>query len=122
MSRRRRVLILIRSLGLGGSERQAALIAAGLDGSRFDVRVGCMFAEGLRASELKDQGIPIIPFPITSFARPHTIRQGLALARCIRRERIDLVHTFDAPTAMFAAPFARLARAPRLLTSARASR
>jgi glycosyltransferase involved in cell wall biosynthesis len=119
---RRRIMIMVRSLGLGGSERQAALVAASLDRSRFEVSLGCVDPTGIRAKQLQEANIEVVAFPITSLVNVGMVREGLALMRHIRQRKIELVHVFDAPMASFGAPFARLAGVSRLLTSVRTHR
>src|SRR5260370_27711757 len=67
------VLLLARALGIGGSERQLAEIAKRLDCARFEPRVGCFRLEGLRALELADAGVPLVHFPVMSFASARAI-------------------------------------------------
>jgi hypothetical protein len=62
------VLLMVRELNLGGSERQMAEIAKALDRSRFDPRVGCFRPAGLRADDLRAAGVPIVHFPVPSLA------------------------------------------------------
>src|SRR5258708_39762217 len=61
------VLLLARALGIGGSERQLTEIAKTLDCARFEPRAGCFRLEGLRALELADAWVAVVPFPIMSF-------------------------------------------------------
>jgi L-malate glycosyltransferase len=116
------VLLLTRSLGLGGSERQLTEIAKALDRGAFAPHVGCFQAQGFRAEELRAAGIPVVQFPVTSFVRPSAIRGLLAMIRYLREHRIQLVHTFDVPLNLFGVPAARLFRVPRVLSSQRAHR
>ena len=113
---------MVRGLTLGGSERQAAVVAAGLDRSRFECHVGCVHPEGIRANELRASGIPIHAFPLRSLRKPGTLLEGLRFTRFIRKNRIDLVHTFDPPMNVFGVPFARLAGTCRVLSSMRSHR
>jgi L-malate glycosyltransferase len=116
------VLLLTRSLGLGGTERQLAEIAKALDRTAFRPHVGCFHAEGFRAEELQAAGVPVVRFPVTSFVRPSVISGLLAMGRYIGEYGIQLVHTFDVPLNLFGVPAARLFRAPRVLSSQRAHR
>jgi glycosyltransferase involved in cell wall biosynthesis len=118
----RRILLINRSLGEGGTERQVAVVAQALDPQRFEVHVANMGHEGFRADEIRARGLPLVQFPVTSFLSASTVRQGLRLGRYIRDNQIDLVHSFDVPSNIFAAPYARLARRPVVLTSQRADR
>jgi L-malate glycosyltransferase len=116
------VLLLTRSLDLGGTERQLAEIAKALDRSAFAPHVGCFHAEGFRAEELRTAGVPVVRFPVTSFVHPSVVSGLLEMGRYIREHEIRLVHTFDVPLNLFGVPSARLFRVPRVLSSQRAHR
>jgi L-malate glycosyltransferase len=116
------ILLLTRSLGLGGTERQLAEIAKALDRTAFAPHVGCFHAEGFRAEELRAAGVPVVRFPVTSFVRLSAIGGLLAMGRYIREHEIQLVHTYDVPLNLFGVPTARLFRVPRVLSSQRAHR
>ncbi len=116
------VLLMSYSLGIGGSERQTASVANALDRDRFEPHVGCFHAGGMRADELKAAGVPVLRLPITSFASYSAIQGAWQLRRYIRKHRIQLVHSFDVPLNIFAAPVAWLMRGPVVLTSQRAHR
>ncbi len=116
------VLLMTRSLGLGGSERQVAEMAKALGSAGFEPHVGCFHADGFRASELRAAAVPVVQFPVSSFVRPAALTGALSLGRYIRRHGIQMVHTFDVPLNLFGVPVARLFRAPRVLSSQRAHR
>ena len=116
------VLLMTHSLGIGGSERQMAEVAKALDRSRFEAHAGCFHADGMRANELRAAGVPILELPVTSFASLSAAKGARLLLRYIREHRIELVHSFDVPLNLFAAPVAWLARKPVVLTSQRAHR
>jgi len=112
---------MVRELGPGGTERQAAEIARSIDRSRFAPHVIC-FHEGIRADELRSAGVPILRLPVTSFLSPGALAAALRLARYLRSRRIRLVHTFDCPMNIFGVPLARMAGIPVILSSQRAHR
>jgi glycosyltransferase involved in cell wall biosynthesis len=116
------VLLMARSFGLGGSERQLAEIAKALDRSRFEPHAGCFQAEGFRAEELHAAGVPVAQFPVTSFLGPSAFAGMLALGRYFEDHHIQLVHTFDVPLNLFGVFAARLFRVPRVVSSQRAHR
>jgi glycosyltransferase involved in cell wall biosynthesis len=122
MTGARPVLLLVRLLGQGGSERQAAMTALALRRIGYDTHVGCVDPSGIRGDELRAAGIPVVCFPIRTLVAPATVREGLRLAGYIRRHRIELAHSFDVPMNIFGVPFARLARPRVLLSSQRAHR
>jgi L-malate glycosyltransferase len=115
-------LLLTRSLGLGGTERQLSEMAKALDHTAFRPHVGCFHAEGFRAEELRAAGVPVVRFPVTSFVGPSVISGLVAMWRYIREHKIRLVHSFDVPLNLFGVPAARLFRVPCVLSSQRAHR
>lgn len=119
---RRRVLLMVRELGLGGSERQAAEIARALDRDRFEAHAGCFRPNGFRANDLLQAGIPVVEFPVRSFVGPSALAGALAFGRYVRQHGIELVHSFDQPSNLFAVPAARAFGVPRVLSSQRAHR
>jgi glycosyltransferase involved in cell wall biosynthesis len=114
-------MLMARELGPGGTERQLTELARSLDPSRFEVHVGC-FREGIRADELRRQGIPILRLPVTSFKKPSALAGARQLISYLRKHKIRLVHTFDYPLNCFGVPLARAARVPVVLSSQRADR
>jgi glycosyltransferase involved in cell wall biosynthesis len=116
------VLLLARELHGGGSERQLAEIALGLDRSRFEPYVGTFHATGLRADQLRAAGVPVIHFPVRSFRSPAAVAGAWNLTRFIRSRGVKLVHAFDAPLAVFATPVTRYFTRAAMLTSQRGHR
>lgn len=119
---RKPVLLMVRLLGQGGSERQLTVTALELQKAGYDIHVACVTPTGIRGDELRAAGIPVASFPIWTLASLFTVREGLRLASYIRRHRIELVHSFDVPMNIFGIPFAWLARPRVLLSSQRAHR
>ncbi len=120
--RPRPVLLMVRELGVGGSERQAAEIARALDRDGFEPHVGCFRPDGFRAAELRDAGVPVAHFPVRSFVSGSAFQGAAAFGRYVRRHRIQLVHSFDQPMNLFGVPAARVFGVPRVLSSQRAHR
>jgi glycosyltransferase involved in cell wall biosynthesis len=114
-------MLMVRALGMGGTERQAAEVAKFLDRGKFAPHVAC-FHEGFRAVELRQAGVPILCLPVRSFLSLGAAAAAWRLGRYLRRERIRLVHTFDYPLNCFGAPVARAFRIPVVLSSQRADR
>src|SRR5271155_5903316 len=113
------VLLMVRELNLGGSERQMAETAKALDRSRFDPRAGSFRPAGLRGEELRAAGVPIVEFPVPSLA---SVRGALRIAAYVREQRIGLVHTFDMPTNLYGVPAARMAGSAGVVSSQRGDR
>jgi glycosyltransferase involved in cell wall biosynthesis len=112
---------MVRELDLGGSERQLTEVAKSLDRTRFEPHVGCFRLDGLRASELAEAGVPVAHFPVRSFRHPSVLSVARQLVKYIKQHRIQLVHTFDVPTTIFAVPAGRFTNAV-MVASQRAHR
>ncbi|HXK05718.1 MAG TPA: glycosyltransferase family 4 protein [Verrucomicrobiae bacterium] len=116
------VLLAVRELGLGGSERQAAETALALDRAHFAPHVACFRSGGFRARELAEAGVPILDLGLRSLIAPSMLASAARLGRYLTRHRIQLVHAFDVPSNLFAVPVARWNRVPAVLSSQRAHR
>jgi glycosyltransferase involved in cell wall biosynthesis len=110
----RNVMLMTRTLGDGGTERQLTEIAVKLDRARFHPHVGCVESEGFRADELRRAGVPIVQLPMTSLTNIQALRSAFRLRRYIREHRIDLIHAFDTGMNIFAIPTARVFGTPAL--------
>jgi L-malate glycosyltransferase len=116
------VLLMVRELGVGGTERQVVETALSLRAGPFLPHVGCFRPNGLRREDLIRAGIPILHLPVQSFRSVGAIKAARQLVDYIRRHRIQIVHTFDAPLNIFAAPVIRLAGGSAIVTSQRGHR
>ena len=113
------ILLMIRELGLGGTERQLSAVARSLDPSKFAVHIGCFQDQGLRRQELDQAGIPIVRFPVRSFRSFSVLTGALQMRRYIRQHGIRLVHAFDYPAIVFGIPVARSCRGVVAVSSQR---
>ena len=95
------VLLMIRELSLGGSERQLCEMAKALDPNRFAVHVGAFRPEGIRAIELQRAGVPVVGIPLRSFRSPW--RGVRVLRQYVREHRIQVVNGFDPPSCLLIA-------------------
>ena len=115
-----RVLKFLAILAIGGSERQAVLLGQELDRKKFDVHLGCCARtnDNIEAG-LAAQGVPITQYSIRNLYGVETLRQRVRLAQYLRRERIDVVHSYNFYSNAFAIPAARLAGVPVVIASIR---
>lgn len=102
----------------GGTEGQCARCAIGLAARGWNQRVLVFRRTGHFLSPVEAACGPVKEIPIRHLLRPSTLAEILRLARWLRAEKIDLLHTWDADAAIFGALAARLARIP-LVTSRR---
>jgi glycosyltransferase involved in cell wall biosynthesis len=112
-----RVCLVIGQLGLGGAEKQLALLAAGLRQRGVETTVVVLRQGGPREAILRDAGVPLINLGLPSPERRWQRFTVFALAverlrRTLRRLRPDVVHAFLLHSCVLTAPAARLARVP----------
>lgn len=113
------ILLMVRELDTGGTERQMAEMAKALDRRRFDPRVGCFRPIGLRAEDLRAAGVPIVHFPVPSMM---SVKGAVQIIRYIREQGIRLVHTFDTPANLYGVPAARMSGQAVVVSSQRVHR
>ena len=116
------VLLMVRELGPGGTERQMTEIAKHLDRSQFSPYVGCFHSGGMRGDELEAAGIPVVHFPVKSLVSPGALSGAREMGQFLRRNRIRIVHAFDVPMNIFGVPVARFFGTPVVISSQRAYR
>jgi L-malate glycosyltransferase len=115
-----RLLTMITSFQIGGTERQVTNVSLGLDASRFDLHLACMrnFGELMREVE-REPRIHRPVFDIGKLYSFRTIREAGRLARYIRVNSIQIVHAYGLYPNIFAVPVARLAGARVVIASIR---
>lgn len=106
--RRPRVLHLITSFEIGGTERQAVELLKRLDGERYDVRLAALRNEGPFYSEIEARFPDVPEFPLTSFYDANAVKQFARLRRLMLRENIDILHAHDFYSSLIGAAAARL--------------
>jgi len=114
-----RLLKTVTNFASGGTEGQVHNIARFIDRDRFDLRFSCLNKKGVFLSEVEQWGIPVAEYPIRSFFNPSTGWQQLRLARYMRSEKIQISHSYNFYSNLFAIPAARLAGVPLVLASIR---
>src|SRR5438874_2439895 len=124
-----KIVYLIGTLEVGGSEGQLVALASGLDRTRFAVAVGCLSSDGPLSKALRDQGIPVEVIGFRGMRRSftwETVRQLPELFRVlkrlvsfVRRESPDIVHGYLFWAYVLGAFAARVARVPRVISSRR---
>jgi glycosyltransferase involved in cell wall biosynthesis len=105
--------------GHGGTEHQFAEIVSRLDQSKYNVQVACFSRTGEFLDRVTSAGLPVTEFARGRWFSPQTAACTIRWMRFLRRQRVELLHTFDFHTTVFAALPAKLAGLPRLVTSRR---
>jgi glycosyltransferase involved in cell wall biosynthesis len=114
-----RLLKFVTLFGIGGTERQVVNLGLGLDPARIELRFACFRRVGHLLPELEARHIPLESYDIHRLYGLQALRQQLRFRRHLRREQIDIVHTYGFYPNVFGVPAARLARAPVVIASIR---
>ncbi len=123
-----KVLFIIGSLDVGGTERQLAAMLERIDRARFLPVVCCLTTEGPMAWRLRESGIRVESIGFRRFSKRtrsalvHALdlmMKTRALLAFIRRERPHIVHGLLFWAYVPAAFFARMARVPVVISSRR---
>lgn len=98
MARKIRVMHIITRLIVGGAQENTVLTAALLDKRRFDTEVisGPQTGpEGSLIDQVHQRGVPltILPDLVREISPLHDLKALFKLARLIRRNRCDIIHT-----------------------------
>jgi glycosyltransferase involved in cell wall biosynthesis len=118
-SKKIKLLKMLTNFRIGGTERQVANLARGIDSSQFDLHLACLCHTGELLEELETLRVPRPEFRIGSLYSPRTLWQGIRLAHYVRRNLIQIVHSYGFYPNVFAVPFARLAGASIVVASIR---
>lgn len=114
-----RVASCIDNMQLGGTELNAIRTIEHMDRERFSITAVCLQDHGPLLARYAAAGVPVHIFSMKSLFSAEAVRQGMRLASLFRRERIQVVHSHDAYTSVFATFWARVARVPVVITSRR---
>jgi len=106
-----RLLQFVTLFASGGTERQVMNLAYGLDRARFDVHLACFKRWGDFLERIVASGRPLAEYAVDRIYSPHGLWQAARFARDLRRERIDVVHTYGFKVNVFGIPAARLSGA-----------
>lgn len=114
-----KVVFCFDTFEIGGTEMNAVRTLERLDRSAIDVRAICLAERGPLLERVRAAGVPITEYRIGSLFSLRAVRAGMRLASWLRRERIDVLHSHDIYTNIFAIPWARAAGVPLIIASRR---
>ncbi len=117
---RRKVFYFLDSLEVGGTETQAVELALRLPASEYDVTMGCLRMKGPLLEKLEGTAVAVREFhPAGGIDSPAGLYQLVRLARYLRRERFDVVHTHDLWSNLMGVLAGRMAGVPAIVSSRR---
>ena len=87
-----KILLLCRSLGVGGTERQIVILAQGLSRQGYEVAVAVFYADGSLEKELHESGIPV--FDLRKSGRWDVLFFFLRVVRVVWKLKPDVVYGF----------------------------
>ena len=114
------VLQIISGFIEGGSERQMIQMAQLLrDSGDYEVHAAAVSTGGVLQPDIERLQIPIVYFPLTSFYDANMARQTRRLVSYIKEHHIQIVHSHEFYSNIFAMPGSALARVPVRIASKR---
>lgn len=117
--RRLKVVFLIRSLTIGGAERQLVTLAKSLDQSQFEIVVICLYGGGQFEQELIDAGVPVVSLQKAS--RWEIVGFLIRLVKTLRGLRPEILHSYLTTQNVLAASIKAVLPGTRIVWGVRAS-
>jgi L-malate glycosyltransferase len=122
-----KVLFVVGTLDIGGTERQLVKLAGGLDRTRFEPTVCCLSAPGPLAESLRSAGVRVESFNFRGIRRVRPVARALPVAvgtlvrlyRWMRAEAPHVVHGMLFHAYVIGTLTARAARVPVVVASRR---
>lgn len=115
-----RLLKFLTLFGIGGTEKQVVNLATRIDRSVFDLSFGCLSRWGELIGEIEQgQGLAVAEYPLHSFYELNAFRQQWRFARALRRDRIQIMQSYNFYGNVFSIPAAKLAGVPCIIASIR---
>lgn len=114
-----KLLEFLTNFKIGGTERQVVNLACGLDRGRFDLHVACLGRSGDFLEQVEGDRIPLSEYRINSLCNHTTIREQWKFAGYLKRNRIQIVHSYGFYSNVFSVPSARLGGVPVVIASIR---
>jgi glycosyltransferase involved in cell wall biosynthesis len=114
-----RLMKFVAIFAIGGTERQVVNIGKGLDRSRFDLRFATLNKVGELLAECEAHSWLVDEYKTRRLYGLAAMKQQIAFARSLRRERTQILHTYGFYPNVFAVPAARLAGVPVIIGSIR---
>ena len=114
------IFFLIRSLNIGGTERQLVELVKGLDKNTYEITVGLFYDEGILREELiAIKGVKYLP--LFKSGRWDYFRFGAWLVIALRRLKPHILYSFLPDANLLGLILGKIARVKRIVWGVRAS-
>jgi len=113
------VLFVIDKLIVGGAQVHLLDVVSSLDTARFRPQVCCLGESGAVGREMQARGVPVKALGLEKIYDRKARSALRPLARWIREQQVDLVHTYLPSSNVYGALATRLAGVSRIVTSRR---
>jgi glycosyltransferase involved in cell wall biosynthesis len=117
--RRIKLLKFVHTFDIGGTERQVVTLARDLDAARFDLSLACFYRKGPFLQDIERRRVPLTEYPVRSLRSAVALKEAMRCASDLRREKVEIVHSYSFYSNVFAIPAARLAGVPVVIGSIR---
>ncbi|HEY2989029.1 MAG TPA: GT4 family glycosyltransferase PelF [Candidatus Binatia bacterium] len=114
-----KLFTFLNCFDIGGTERHVVSLARRLDAATFELNLGCMYKTGPFLKDIERLHIPVAEYTVRTLRSHRFIKEQIRCAADMRRNHIQLVHTYGFYPNVFAIPAARLARVPIVIASIR---
>lgn len=115
-----RLVKFLTIFGIGGTEKQVVNLAKRMDRSAFDLSFGCTNRWGALLDEVvQHQGLEVSEYPLSRLYGLNAFRQQLRFASVLRKNRTQIVHSYNFYANAFCIPAAKLAGVPCVVASIR---
>lgn len=119
MTRLVRVLYVIDKLHRAGAQVHLDQLTRALATQPLELSVCCLMRGGPVADAMRRRGVPVDVLGLERIYGPRAWVAALGLARRLRRDRTDIVHTYLVSSNIFGTLAGRLARGPAVVATRR---
>jgi glycosyltransferase involved in cell wall biosynthesis len=114
-----KLLKFLHTFEIGGTEQHVSRLVHRLDPAKFELSMGCFFRNGPFLRDIERLQIPVTEYIVRSLRSRAAFKEGMRCAADIRRNQIQIVHTYNFYSNIFGIPAAKVARVPAVIASIR---
>ncbi len=115
-----RILHIIDSLNIGGTERQCLETVKRMNGAKYNVHLVTLEKKGVLLDEIIEANVPLTEFKISdAFYKPKSLLQIIKLARFMKKNKFHIVQTYGFYSTLPGILAAKLAGVPVTIAAKR---